>query len=361
MSSNHVETQRLTSLRAYGILNTPPEAAFDDLAGLAAQLCQTPIAVLGFIDAERYWVKANFGFKLDAVPRASTLYPPDGAAALVVVPDTLEDERLSQHPMVMLWPKVRFYMGAPILSPAGELMGVLEVLDRVPRQLDEHQKSALAALARQVQAQLELRRAAAERAVLLDKAERSEFELSVAYDATLETMARALDLRDKEAEGHLLRVAAIAVRLAEVMGVPQADLKHVHRGALLHDIGKMTIPDSILLKPGALTDEEWVIMHQHPTHAYEMLLPIGLLKPALDIPYCHHERWDGKGYPRGIEGEQIPLAARLFSVVDVWDALRSDRPYRVGWSEMRAREYIAGRSGADFDPVVVDAFLKLPQ
>jgi HD-GYP domain-containing protein (c-di-GMP phosphodiesterase class II) len=217
----------------------------------------------------------------------------------------------------------------------------------------------LAALARQVQAQLELRRAAEERAVLAKRSQRANDELNAAYDATLESMARALDLRDREVEGHLSRVADITVRLAQNMGVPQSQLVQIRRGALLHDIGKMGIPDGILLKPSALSDEEWEVMHLHPVYANEMLSPIELLRPALDIPYCHHERWDGQGYPRGLRHDEIPLAARIFAVVDVWDALKSDRPYRAGWAEPRVRDYISKRAGADFDPRVVEEFLKM--
>src|SRR6266536_302243 len=130
-------------------------------------------------------------------------------------------------------------------------------------------------------------------------------------------------------------------------------------GALLHDIGKMGIPDNILLKPGPLTDDEWVIMRKHPVYAYEMLAPIAYLQPALDIPYCHHEKWDGSGYPRGLKGEEIPLAARVFAVVDVWDALRSNRPYRQSWSEEKVCEHIRSLRGTHFDPVVVDVFLRM--
>jgi HD-GYP domain-containing protein (c-di-GMP phosphodiesterase class II) len=133
----------------------------------------------------------------------------------------------------------------------------------------------------------------------------------------------------------------------------------VRRGALLHDIGKMGIPDAILLKPDKLTDEEWAIMRQHPTLAYDMLSPIAYLRPALDIPYCHHEKWEGAGYPRGLKGEQIPLAARLFAVVDVWDALRSDRPYRPGWPEDKVREHIRALAGTHFDPEAVELFFKV--
>ena len=143
------------------------------------------------------------------------------------------------------------------------------------------------------------------------------------------------------------------------MGLPEQELTQVRRGALLHDIGKMGVPDTILLKPGPLTEEEWVIMRRHPTFAYEMLAPIRYLQPAINIPYCHHEKWDGTGYPRGLKGEQIPLAARLFAVVDVYDALTSDRPYRAAWTPEKAREYIRSESGKQFDPEVVDIFLNM--
>lgn len=186
-----------------------------------------------------------------------------------------------------------------------------------------------------------------------------EDDLLQAYDTTIEGWSRALDLRDKETEGHTLRVTEMTVELARLAGMSEDMLIHVRRGALLHDIGKMGVPDSILLKPENLTDEEWAIMRKHPQLAYEMLSPITYLKPALDIPYCHHEKWDGSGYPRGLKGEQIPLAARLFAVVDVWDALRSDRPYRQGWAEEKVLEFIKTQSGTHFDPAVVDLFLKM--
>lgn len=142
-----------------------------------------------------------------------------------------------------------------------------------------------------------------------------------------------MDLRDKETEGHMLRVTELTLKLAEKMGVSKQDLAHIRRGALLHDIGKLGVPDQILVKPDKLTDQEWIITRQHPNYALEMLKPISYLQPALDISYCHHEWWDGSGYPRGLKGEQIPLAARLFAIIDVWDALRSGRPYRSAWSE----------------------------
>ncbi|HEX4834797.1 MAG TPA: HD domain-containing phosphohydrolase [bacterium] len=179
------------------------------------------------------------------------------------------------------------------------------------------------------------------------------------YDVTLEGLSRALDLRDKETEGHSQRVTELAVRLARAMGVPKKDVTQIRWGALLHDIGKMGIPDAILLKPARLTDDEWEIMRRHPVYAYQLLSPMPYLRPLLDIPYCHHEKWDGTGYPRGLKGEDIPLTARIFAVADVWDALRSDRPYRPAWTAHKAREYIRDQAGKHFDPMVVEIFLRL--
>jgi PAS domain S-box-containing protein/putative nucleotidyltransferase with HDIG domain len=184
-------------------------------------------------------------------------------------------------------------------------------------------------------------------------------ELAQAYDNTLVGWARALELRDELTEGHTRRVTELTLQLARVMGLPESDLVHIRRGAILHDIGKMAIPDSILLKRGALTPEEQVIMFQHPQHAYDMLYSIEFLRPALDIPFCHHEKWDGSGYPRGLRGAQIPLAARIFSVADVWDAVTSDRPYRPAWPHEVARQYLAEQSGTHFDPKIVEIFLSL--
>ncbi|HMV29591.1 MAG TPA: HD-GYP domain-containing protein, partial [Anaerolineales bacterium] len=167
----------------------------------------------------------------------------------------------------------------------------------------------------------------------------------------------ALDLRDRETEGHTQRVTNLTVKLARQMGVPDADILHIRRGALLHDIGKMGIPDKILHKPDKLTAEEWAVMRQHTNYAYQMLTPITYLKPALDIPRCHHEKWDGTGYPDGLKGEQIPIAARIFAVVDVWDALTSDRSYRDAWTKEKAIEFIRSESGKHFDPKVAETFL----
>jgi putative two-component system response regulator len=189
--------------------------------------------------------------------------------------------------------------------------------------------------------------------------EEAHKQLLYAYDETIEGWSRAMDLRDKETEGHSQRVTNQTLKLAQALGMPQEQLVHVRRGALLHDMGKLGIPDSILLKPGKLTEEEWELMRQHPQLAHNMLYPIEYLHPALDVPYCHHEKWDGTGYPRGLKGEQIPLAARIFAVVDVWDALTSDRPYRPAWEREKVLEYIQEQSGKHFDPKVVKAFLEI--
>lgn len=200
---------------------------------------------------------------------------------------------------------------------------------------------------------------AIENSQLLRSLEKSNQELQRAYDRTIEGWADALDLKDEETAGHSKRVTEMTVRLARRLGVPDEEIVHIHRGALLHDIGKMGIPDQILLKHGPLTTEEFDIMRQHPIYAYDLLSPIEFLRPALHIPLSHHEKWDGSGYPHGLKGEQIPLAARIFAVVDVFDALTSDRPYRKAWSIEEARAYLREETGTHFDPKVVDAYFEM--
>jgi response regulator RpfG family c-di-GMP phosphodiesterase len=194
---------------------------------------------------------------------------------------------------------------------------------------------------------------------LRDREQQALLELAAAYETTLAGWARALDLRDRETEGHSQRVTDLTVQLARGIGISDAECVHIRRGALLHDIGKMGIPDNVLLKPSALTPDEWELMRRHPTYALKLLEPIEYLKPALAIPYCHHEKWDGTGYPRQLRGEEIPLAARIFAVADIWDAVRSDRPYRTAWPEQKALEYVESLSGTHLDPAVVAAFLRL--
>jgi PAS domain S-box-containing protein len=243
------------------------------------------------------------------------------------------------------------YHGVPLIV-TGKAIGVLEVFQRSLIKRDQEWLDFLNALAGQAAV-------AISSAQLFDNLQQSNSELIQAYDATIEGWSRALDLRDKETEGHSQRVTEGAVKLARAFGLSEAELVQVRWGALLHDIGKMGVSDGILHKPGALTDEEWVVMRLHPTFAYELLAPIHYLRLALDIPYCHHEKWDGTGYPRRLKGEQIPLMARIFAVVDVWDALTSDRPYRSAWAEEKVREHILAESGTHFDPQVADVFMQM--
>jgi PAS domain S-box-containing protein len=243
------------------------------------------------------------------------------------------------------------YSASPLIAK-GEVKGVLEVYNRKTCIRDSDWVDFLETLAGQVAI-------AIDNSQLFANLQRSNLELSMAYDATIEGWSRAMDMRDSLTEGHTKRVTDIAILLARTMGMGESDLVHMRRGIMLHDMGKMGIPDTILLKPGPLTDEEWKVMHMHPQYAYEMLAPISYLRPALDIPGSHHEKWDGTGYPRGLKGEQIPLAARIFTVVDVYDALTSDRPYRKAWSKEKAIEYILEEKEKFFDPRVVDVFMSL--
>jgi len=243
------------------------------------------------------------------------------------------------------------YLGVPLMVK-GKVRGVLEVFHRAPLQPYPEWLDFLNTLAGQAAI-------AIENSTLFENLEHSNQELSQAYDATIVGWSRALDLRDKETEGHTLRVTEMTLNLARAFGLPEEQLLDIRWGALLHDIGKMGVPDNILLKPGALTEEEWILMRSHPQYAYDLLKPIAFLTQALDIPYCHHEKWDGTGYPRGLKGEDIPLVARLFAIVDMWDALRSDRPYRLAWPEEKVLEYIQSLSGTHFDPKVVEYFLEI--
>ena len=196
-------------------------------------------------------------------------------------------------------------------------------------------------------------------AQLYTKAQQAIVDLTEAYDATLEGWSRVLDMRDHVTDEHTHRVADLTVALASKMDFPESELGNVRRGALLHDIGKMGIPDAILQKPDVLTEAEWKIMKKHPELAYQFLSHISYLQPALDIPLCHHEKWDGTGYPRKLKGEEIPLSARIFAIIDVYDALTSDRPYRKAWEKEDALAYIREQSGKHFFPEVVDLFLEM--
>ncbi len=193
----------------------------------------------------------------------------------------------------------------------------------------------------------------------LEALERGHQELAEAYDATVESLVSFLDSRDHETEQHSQRVMKMTVLLARRFEFGESELVHIRRGALLHDVGKIGIPDAILNKPGPLNDAEWAIMRRHPQIAFDRLKYIPYLIPALDIPHCHHEKWDGTGYPRGLKGDAIPLSARVFSVIDVWDALSSSRPYRSAWEGDKVFAHIRALAGTHFDPAIVGKFLNL--
>jgi putative nucleotidyltransferase with HDIG domain len=248
--------------------------------------------------------------------------------------------------------QLRSILCAP-LKIKNELIGVIYVDNRARSGIfQENELGMIKAFADQAAV-------AIDNARLFEDLQASNRELQEAYQATLEGWVQALDMRDKETEGHTQRVTILTERLARSMGVEGVPLINITRGALLHDIGKMAIPDGILLKPGPLTDDERALVQKHPQYAYDMLRRIDFLLPAIDIPYCHHEKWDGTGYPRGLKGEEIPFAARIFPVIDVWDALISDRPYRKGLPHAEVKARIVADSGKHFDPRVVEAFLAL--
>jgi len=243
------------------------------------------------------------------------------------------------------------YWAVPMLTK-GQLQGVIELYTRAPLVPDAEWFEFLETFADQGAI-------AVESAQLFRSLERSNIELQLAYDRTIEGWAYALDLKDEETAGHSKRVTRLTVRMAQRIGLDARDIVHIQRGALLHDIGKMGIPDSILLKRGPLMPEERAEIERHPVYSYELLSPIEFLRPAIDIPYCHHEKWDGSGYPRGLAGEQIPIAARIFAIVDVFDALTSERPYRAAWDRERTLAHIVEQSGSHFDPDLVDAFMEM--
>lgn len=240
---------------------------------------------------------------------------------------------------------------APMISK-NKVLGVLEIFHRTPRPAPDEWRNLLVAMAGRAAI-------AVDNARLITDLQHSNEVLRQAYDATILGWSRAMDLRDEDTEGHTQRVTELTLHLARAMKFSEEELIHVRRGALLHDMGKLGVPDHILRKPGPLTEEEWAVMRCHPLYTYEMLSPIDFLKPALDIPFYHHEKWDGTGYPNGLSGDAIPLAARIFAVIDVYDALTSDRPYRSAWPVEKALEHIRQGSGSHFDPQVVDLFLKM--
>ena len=356
------QLERLAALRAIDAAITGgldlPDTLDLFLSHLLAQLHMDASDILLFDPRARTLVfEAGKGFRSDAV-RRTRLAPGEccaGRAAAerrrIMVPDLAEDPNGFSRTSLVEDEGFRIYFAAPLLAK-GHVHGVLEVFSRKPFEPDGEWLDYLDTLAGQLAIAIENR-------TLFESLERSNAELALAYDTTLEGWSKALELRDRETHGHTARVVELTIRLATAMGMPAEDLVHLRRGVLLHDIGKMAIPDGILLKPGPLTQDEWEVMRRHPQFAFELLSSIDFLQPAIAIPYCHHERWDGTGYPQGLAGTAIPLDARIFAVVDAWDALRFARPYREAWTEDRVLAYLGQEAGRQFDPSVVDVFLKM--
>ncbi len=300
---------------------------------------------------------ASHGFDINVLQLPSVGLDEEYAGRAVMEQRIAHVSSLQEHKNVS--PRLRLlvdngfetYFGIPLIAK-GVVKGVLEIFHLSPFEPDSEWFAFLETLAVQTAIGID-------NISLFEDLQDVNSELISAYHATLEGWARALELRDKETLGHTQRVVKLALKLALALGMPNSELEHLRRGALVHDIGKMAISDTILLKPGPLTREERNLMYMHPDYALKMLSPIEFLQPALDIPYCHHEKWDGSGYPRGLKGDEIPFSARIFAVVDVWDALTSDRPYRKAWPEDRVIAYIQEQSSKHFDPRVVKFFLKI--
>jgi putative nucleotidyltransferase with HDIG domain len=308
-------------------------------------------------NSQQFDFSAGRGFRTNSMERAGSRLGAGYARRIVlerrtlVIPGDLVARADREFSTLYQQEGFSAYAGVPLIVK-GQIKGVLEVYHRSIHRSEPEWLHLLETLAGQAAI-------AIDNAQLFRDLQQSNFELALAYDATIAGWSRAMDLRDKETEGHTQRVTNLTLRLARTLGIGDAQLIHIRHGALLHDIGKMGVPDNILLKPDQLTAEEWEKMMKHPGFAYEMLSSIRYLQPALDIPYCHHEKWDGSGYPRGLKGHEIPIAARIFAVADVWDAITSDRPYRKGWSKEAALEYIREQSAKYFDPEVVERFLEL--
>ena len=357
---NEEQINRLTSLRD---IDTAIASSMDLRVTLnilvdqaMAQLKPDALSILAFNPyLQTLEVVASAGFHALANRRKSRIG--DGLAGTIAI-----NRRFLQIPNINTLPefsnikwiaeeKFVQYIGAPLIGK-GQIKGVLEAFFRSDEAPSAEWLEFLQTLAGQAAI-------AVDNAQLFENLQRSNQELSLAYDTTLEGWGKALELRDKETEGHTRRVADMTIRLARRMGIGESEITHIRRGVLLHDIGKMGVPDHILRKTGPLTTEEWDEMRLHPKYAYDLLHPISYLRPALDIPYCHHEKWDGSGYPRGLRGTDIPLPARVFAVVDVWDALLSDRPYRASWTREKTIEYLRHEAGTRFDPNVVRIFIDM--
>lgn len=310
-------------------------------------------------DTERLEYVAGLGFRTNTLSHTKLRLGEGYAGIAALEHRVIKKEYLASHDTDFLrsptFEQENFvsYFGVPLIAK-GQVKGILEIFNRSVINPDSEWLSFLEMLGGQAAI-------AVDNATLFSDLQRSNIEITSAYDATIDGWSRALDMRDHETEGHTQRVTEMTLKLARRIEIPKKNLIHIRRGATLHDIGKMGIPDRILHKPGPLTTEEWITMRQHPQYACALLTPIDYLRPAKDIPCYHHERWNGSGYPAGLKGEAIPLSARMFAVVDVYDALTSDRPYRSAWSKQAALNYILKESGRLFDPKIVSTFLELVQ
>lgn len=357
---NQDQLRHLNALHQIDLAITSPR----DLTGTLQMVLQHITASLGVDaaailsappdDQPRYL--AWYGFRKTSLAQIIPQHMQEGCFArralseLILIPDLSATDQGLCDSRVLLNEEFVTSVSLPLMA-RDMVKGVLEIYHREPLNPDAEWLNYLNSYAAQAAIAMDNGQ------MLLDLHQTYD-QLNLAYDATLEGWALALELRERETAQHTKRVQTLTLRLAREFGITGDALVQVRRGSLLHDIGKMGIPDHILLKPGPLNDDEWKIMRLHPEYAYNMLSPVDFLRPALEIPYCHHEKWDGSGYPRRLKGDEIPLAARLFAVVDVWDALLSDRPYRTAWSRERVVDYMRGESGRHFDPRVLQLFLE---
>ncbi|MBI3738252.1 MAG: PAS domain S-box protein [Chloroflexi bacterium] len=331
------------------------ENVLDTILSSLKQVVQYDSASIFLIEQDRVRIKAAQGLP-NLEEAINGLFPANNALLRAIhdsgFPLILRDARAdSRFEKWVAADEVRGWMGVPLMTH-GQIIGYITLDSYRVGAFDENSASLAQSFAHQAAV-------AIENAELFENLQKSNVELSHAYDTTLEGWGKALELRDKETQGHTERVSELTLKLARKMGLGKEELVKIQRGVLVHDIGKMGVPDHILHKKGPLTKKEWAEMRKHPQYAFDLLYPIPYLRPALDIAFCHHERWDGTGYPRGLKGEQIPLAARIFAVVDVWDALLFKRPYRQAWTKKKILKYIREQSGKHFDPQVVEIFLKM--
>jgi len=357
--SEEALAHRLAELEAVGEISAALRTTQDrfDLQSVILdrlfELLRADGAAFAMRDSTSYETELESAIGLMATARRARFATGEGVSGHVVLTGEFHRDPAADLGVALARPewrgRTRALVCAPLIAQT-ERIGVLW-LSR-PEPFSDHEARLIAAIA-------DIAANAIKRATLMEQSQRDALNLALAYEDTIEGWSRALDLRDHETEGHSLRVTDLTVRLAQEAGLPEDEIAHVRRGALLHDIGKMGVPDSILLKPCPLNAAELAIMRRHPVHAYNMLGPIAYLRPALDIPYRHHEKWDGTGYPDGLRGDAIPFAARLFAIVDVWDALTSDRPYRAAWTPDQALAYIHEQRGRHFDPDTVDLFFRV--